>query len=254
MTAGPIARGAYRELLEEHGAEQLDERAQGAEPSEPVDEPTTGPARFGTRALDASGRAALQHTAEVQPAVRPWASSPQQAVRRWVSTRDHGASLRSTSDPDRANRVQTSKSPGDGGREHDAIERARNVSRAMDRAEADVAEIAIACPVLTPGEARAVVLLKVTGMLTLDYVAIGGVKRKGRFERRDPLTAPQVVALVREHLGRELTERHVHDLCSHFLAVVRRDLEASGEMRPRVQRDGARRGFATDPAARIRRG
>ena len=254
---GPIARGAYRALLEEHGVEQLDEQASketsnASKETSNASEPTSAPARFGTRHVDESGRRALEVTAEEPAAtVRAWASSPANAIRAWALTRDHGASLRSTCDPDRAHRVQTSTDPSLGGREHDAIERVRNVSRALDRAEAEPLEISRACPLVTPRQARAIVLLKIAGEARIDRVAVRGVKRKGTYARRDPLTASAVVLLVREHLGLQVSERHVLDLCSHVLDRVRRDLEASGELRARAPR-GPRplRGFAADVVRR----
>lgn len=251
---GPVRRGAYKALVVEHGEEQLGT----TEPPPAAPEPAAEehPARFGARDLDRAGRRAIAAAGaeEDRPTVRPWASSARAAVRALALVWDQGASLRSTCDPDRANRVQTSSDPSLGGREHDRIERVANVSRALDRAERDYPlALAEACGgLLTPSQARAVFEAREMGRARLDHVAQYGRKLKGTFLRRDPVPLPTVVELAREQLGVELQRRHVAAICAHFLGIVERDLVRSGEMREPARPIARRRGFAADPAARIR--
>ena len=87
-------------------------------PDEPFAPGGPQPARYGARELSATGARALVEAGRARdPERRTWLS-PEAAVRSYVRSRAEGASLRSTSDPDRAIHVQCSRDPSLGGREH----------------------------------------------------------------------------------------------------------------------------------------
>lgn len=238
--SGPVKRGEVRDLLVEHAEEA--ELGEGHA------------ARFGARKMTAADRRAMLRTDDDRPVVAAWARSAAHAWRVLALVRDQGASLRSTCDPDRANRVQTSSDPSLGGREHDLIERVSNVSRAIDRATALPLAISRACPLVTPEQGEAIAWLRVTGRARIDRVAIYGRKQKGRYLRRDNVPIEDVIAAARREMGVELERRHVRELADHWLSIIERDLVASGELAPPARPIARRRGFAADPAARIRRG
>jgi hypothetical protein len=238
-------RGAYRALLDEHAAELLDEPS-AAQPAH-APPPAEYPARVGARDLDASSRRVLQRGTE-QPTVRPWARTAAHAIIAWWESVREGASLRSTCDPDRANRVQTSADPSLGGREHDRIERLATVARAVSAARDRVLLLSEACPTLTAAQAHGLGLMLIVRR-DVEKVVPG---RKATFASSVEFNEADALAFAREEWGAEVSRYEARAAKGVVLDVVRRALEASGELRPVRAREPERRGFAADPGARVR--
>jgi len=226
-----------------------------AAPSEPAPfvAPPPAPAVFGARELSTTGRRALadallEHDTAPQ---RTW-SSVDAAVRAWVRMRDEGASMRSTSDPDRVSRVQTSNDPSLGGREHDAIERTATVASALDRAERWYPmRLAAACDLIDPHQARAIYLLSVAGVRSWRACRSGTTTLKGGCYVRVPISVTDVADRSAAEYEQPITWRHVVALRQHFGGVVMDALVGSGEMKaPRVA-EPRRGSFAAGPSARV---
>lgn len=215
----------------------------------PYTSPGPQAATYGARALSTTAyRAIAASRRERTPAARQW-PSPEAAVRSYVRHRAEGASLRSTSDPDRAGvRVQSSRDPSLGGREHLAVERHRTVAVALDRAAADVAALEHACPVLTPDQCRYVYLMRVTGEPISVPLRSGNQELKSRVLEWRGRTHEHAAERASEAYGAQVTERHVTLIVRHFSGVVRDALLASGEMGG-LRRDEPRQ---WDPLARLR--
>lgn len=213
--------------------------------------------RIGAREVTVPGARAIERSRRGEaPAGRGW-PSPEAAVRAWVRDRAEGASLRSTSDPDRAHRVQLSRDPSLGGREHATIDRHRNTAVALGRAERDASALAHACPSLTPERCREVYLLRVCGRPVLRSLRRGNETTKGRVLEWVGMRVEDVATWATERWSAEVTPRHVALVSRHFSAAVRDALVRSGEMRADARSEAeveARPGRARtwDPAARIR--
>lgn len=204
--------------------------------------------RYGARAIERSRRGEA-------PEGRGW-PSPEAAVRAWVRDRAEGASMRSTTDPDRAHRVQHSRDPSLGGREHATIDRHRNTSVALDRATADASALARACPPLTPSACREVYLLRVCGRPVQRAVRRGNEATKQRVTEWVGMRVDEVAELASERWSVEVTARHVALVTRHFSAVVGEALSRSGELRRDAKSEGEgelkQRGRAWDPSSRLR--
>jgi hypothetical protein len=224
----------------------------------PDDAPLPGPyeARYGAREVSRQGARAIESSRRGEaPEVRGW-PSPEAAVRAWVRAREEGASMRSTTDPDRAHRVQHSRDPSLGGREHATVDRHRNTSVALDRAERDAAALAHACPSLAPAQCREVYLLRVCGRPVQRAVRRGNEATKQRITEWVGMRVDEVAELAAERWGVEVTARHVALVSRHFSGVVRDALVRSGEMRAEAKSEAeveARSGRSRrwDPTARI---
>ncbi|MGE0400827.1 MAG: hypothetical protein AB7T06_29215 [Kofleriaceae bacterium] len=220
--------------------------------------------RPGARGLDGYGARAI--AASMRPptdAVRPWATSAEAAVRRYCLVHDEGAALRSTCDPDRANRVQTSSDPSLGGREHAAVEHVATVTRALDAALELPLAISEACPTVTPRQARDVYLLFVCGRASYVPTRVG---TKHLARRRAAMSARDVVLHLIEEHGLRLchadaadcqseeacaawSERNLYAIRSLFTRVVAAHLRESGEL---VAREApARAARRWDPLAKV---
>lgn len=212
---------------------------------------TPGPARFGTTRLTVAGERALA-AAKVERVDSPvrW-SSVDAAVRAWVRMRDEGASLRSTSDPDRANRVQTSTDPSLGGREHDAVEKTATVGRALIAATRHYPlDLSEACPVLEPEQCRSVYLLSVCGKARHDPILWGRGKRKQHYWHRVSQSVEMVAEEATSEYGVDVEGRHVIAIQRHFFGVILAALVASGEMRAPRGPEPRRGSFAAGPRVR----
>src|SRR5690606_11960713 len=178
------------------------------------------------RALEDSRRAR-------EAPARLW-PSPEAAIRSYVMTRAEGASLRSTADPDRANRVQHSRDPSLGGREHAAVDRHATIARALSRAM-DAPELCELSP-LSPKQALEAALLVIVGQGRREACKEGNGERKGK-------DALRWVGKLPEDVAREMGERagvvvhtgQVEALRRHFVGAVREALLASGEMGTREE-------------------
>ena len=207
-------------------------------------------ARRGAHELDAASMRAMAWR-EAPEGVKPWASSADAAVRRYVQVKDEGAALRSTCDPARANRVQTSSDPSLGGREHDAIERVASVAMALEHATRFPMRISKACPVVTPDQALQVYLLAVAGRRSVWHTRTDS--KAWVWKRKAMSDACVVEELAREH-HLEVTSEQVRAIRYHFSGVVGEWLRSSGELRGREQpayRTARRGSFAADPGARM---
>lgn len=239
------ARDALAVLLD-HAAEQLDDA-----PTRPPEPPEERPAVFGARHLSAAAEAALRDVQRERPVTRAWAGSAASAIRAWVASIDEGASLRSTSDPDRANRVQTSSDPSLGGREHDRIERFATVARAVGRSRDRVLALSVACPLLDPDQAVHVGLLAIAGRLVHRSVGLRGQTLRGTHPVRLETTPIEIVDIVRERWAVRIEQEHVRACKSHVLDAVRDALLGSGELRA-VGTTAPRVAKTWDPLARLR--
>lgn len=222
------------------------------EPPEPAFErsgPYTVPRS--TSALTDRGRRAIERSLRGEaPEGRYWPTADA-AIRACLTARAEGASVRSPSDMDRGHRVQSSRDPSQGGREHAQIDRLRNVSLALDRAAADVAALAYAAPTLTPEQAWAVMVWRIVGREVMRVVGLRGQRRKGRVREWVGMTGEAAAAEASELFGAEVTERHVSRIVRHFRDRVREALERSGEMRaPAVVEREERGGW--DVLSRVR--
>lgn len=205
---------------------------------------------YGARELSRSGRHAIERSRRGEaPAARGW-SSAEAAVRSYVQGRAEGAPVRSTSDPDRAHRVQSSRDPSHGGRAHALVDRHRNVALALKRAALDVAALAHACPVLTAAECAEVYVLRVVGKAQRRPVRRGNEQTKGRVLEWLGRGGIETADEASERYGAAVTERHVQRIRRHFTDRVEAALVASGEMRAptRAEREPRR----WDPLRRLR--
>ena len=193
---------------------------------------------------------------EVQERGYSWPSVAA-AVRYYVSMRDEGASLGSTSNPDRAIRVQVNRDPSLGGREHDAIERYATVARSIgygdtERPGALAMPLALsrACPLVTPDQAQQIYLLRVCGRDVRPQTAYrgSGERRKGTYPTRYLMTVSEVVDRVRRDHAIRIEPWHVTDVCAHFELIVGEALVASGEMNV-VGRKARKERAVWDPVA-----
>lgn len=206
--------------------------------------PPPSQAVMGQRRLDAGSRRALDaSTAEAVHRLRQW-PKPETAVRAWVAMRDKGGSTGSTSDPDRAIRIQSNRRPDVGGPEHRAIDKTRNVGLALvdglfnERLDTHV------CPSATPQEALSIYLAAVCGK-TVRWNVPG---RKSVLPMRRGMTVAETVDHAQEH-GVHVTARQVGRIVRHFNAAVRARLEVSGEMAEAPRSEQTRE---WDPLGRIR--
>lgn len=212
---------------------------------------------YGARELGRAGRGALERTSQGEAvASRGW-PSPEAAVRSYIRARTEGASLRSTSDPDRAHRVQLSRSPGLGGREHAVIEQHRTIAVALDRAIAEETALSHACPPLSAVQCSDVYVLRIVGRPKLVHTRLGGRNLKGRYLDWAGMRGIDVVEHVQERAGVEITERHVTLIVRHFSGRVRDALVTSGEMRATVRseqesEEDRARSRMWDPLRRLR--
>ena len=206
------------------------------------------PARFGARELSATARRAVvaSHT-ERSERPRRWPSADA-AARAYFRAVVEGASLRSTTDPDRANRVQTSSDPSLGGREHDAVERNATTARALWWAQW-APELAAVCGDLEPQQALAVYAIVVAGKPVQAHTGPQSAPLKGRYTKWVSVSPEQVA----DDLGDGWTREAVFDLCRHFRYAVQDALLASGELGRRTEAGPApRRGsFADNPLGRL---
>ena len=202
--------------------------------------------KVGARHIDESTRAALERP----PQKRYRWKNAAAAVRAYVRMRDEGASLRSTCDPDRANRVQVSRDASLGGREHDAIERCATVARALGLAMRYPLAITAACPVVTPRQALDIYLLALCGYGRRVEVH----KRKGFHRERVRVSDEWAAQIASDRSGLEVTSAHVRAIRWHFDEIVRAELVASGEVAPAgAEKPRKRRGsFGADPGGRLR--
>lgn len=222
----------------------------------PEEQPAIGveaPAHFGARELSSTGRRALATAVEEQGRPKRRWKYADDAVRDFVKMRDEGSSLRSTCDPDRANRVQVSTNPSLGGREHHAVEQVATVARALDQALGFVADIETACPHVSPEQARGIYLMSIVGRAVRSHTGLSKSPQKGWFWRRITMSEAEVADYCAEHLEQPIERHHVLALRRHFRAVVQDALIASGEMAaPRAAAPRARRGsFGANPTGRI---
>lgn len=202
--------------------EAAEESPFGFQPGAPVEG-----IRRGAHVLDAASVRAMARR-EVPPDACPWASSAEGAVRRYVQVRDEGASLRSTCDPSRANRVQTSSDPSLGGREHDSIERVASVAKALEHALRLPLAINAACPVVTPRQALDIYLLSVAGRRHRWDTRTGG---KAWVWKRQEMSTECVVNELRDFHDLEVSHEQVRALRHLFSAVVADWLRETGELR-----------------------
>lgn len=184
-----------------------------------------------TSTLSERGRRAIERSLRGEaPEARYWPTADA-AIRACLMARAEGASVRSTSDPGRAHRVQSSRDPSWGGREHARIDRLRNVSLALDRAAADVEALAHAAPTLTPEQAWEVMAWRIVGREVMRVVGLRGQRRKGRVREWVGMTGEAAASEASELFSTEVTERQVSRIVRHFRERVRTALERSGEMR-----------------------
>lgn len=203
--------------------EAAEESPFGFQPGAPVEG-----IRRGAHVLDAASVRAMARR-EAPPDARPWASSAEGAVRRYVQVRDEGASLRSTCDPSRANRVQTSSDPSLGGREHDSIERVASVAKALEHALRLPLAINAACPVVTPRQALDIYMLSVAGRRVRWCTrAAGG---KAWVWERKSMSHACVVDWLRDEHHLEVSPEQVRALRHLFSGVVADWLRETGELR-----------------------
>ncbi len=223
-------------------------------------------ARRGAHTLDDYGRRAIEDSKRApSDGVRPWARSAEAAVKRYVRVHDEGAALRSTCDPSRANRVQTSSDPSLGGREHAAVEQVATVARALDAAEQLPMLISEACPCVTPRQARQLYLLLLVGRERAQPTRPGHHRQH---RERVTMGALDLVEHVRIDHGLRLCHadradcgvagqdscdaiavHNIQKLRRLFTRVVEVALLESGEMEPRRPREG-RRGWS--PLGRVK--
>jgi hypothetical protein len=234
----------------------LRDALESGEESEPFVAPPPTPARYGARDLTRTARRALEDAcAPREPEERRW-PTPEAAVRSYVRSRAEGASLRSTTDPDRANRVQSSRDPSLGGREHAAVDRHRTVAVALTRAMDSLAHELPHVP-LAPRPALEAYVMAIVGdgrwqpcrtasgrevkSLTLTWI------------RRLP---EDVARIIGERFGATLHEAHVEALIRHFTHHVREALRASGELATVLTEERVepprRPARVWDPMARLR--
>lgn len=227
-------------------ARDLAEAIESGEIEAPYVAPPPTPARYGARELSRTAVRAIEDSRRARDAPPRLWPSPEAAIRSYVMTRAEGASLRSTADPDRANRVQHHRDPSLGGREHAAVDRHVTVARALSRAM-DAPELAELSP-LSPADALDAAILVIVGHgERAPCRTLSGTETKGRalvWTRRLPEDA---AIEMRERTGVSVTGAQISALVRHFTWAVRESLIASGEMGAGATR---RRGW--DPTAKIR--
>lgn len=216
-------------------------------PSEPPVDSTPYVPSIGARELTARAAREIERSRRGEdPVERQWPTA-EAAVRSLMRMRLDGVSVRSTSDPSRAHRVQSSRDPSLGGREHARVDAHRTVSLALDRAEASL-DVEHACPGLTRSQAIEVYVWRVVGRVVLREVGLRGQPRKGRVADWIGMPGAEAALHASEVYGVEVTERHVSRIVRHFSGAVRDALVASGEMRASAkdsdrESDMAVRGF-----------
>lgn len=213
--------------------------------------------RYGARDVDCAGSREIERSRRGEaPEGRTW-PTPEAAVRAWVRDRAEGASVRSTSDPDRAHRVQSSRDPSLGGRDHATIDRHRNTALAIERASRDVASLLHAAPCLTPAQCLEVYVLRVVGRPVQRALRRGTADLRSRVTEWVGLRVEDVAEHATERWAVEVTARHVALVTRYFSGAVREALVRSGELRQDARseaeverREGRARRW--DPSSRIR--
>lgn len=186
--------------------------------------------RIGARDLDAATRRAIAAARRDEAPIRRVRSADSEAS-AYFRALIEGAALRSTTDPDRANRVQTSSDPSLGGREHDAIERHATTARALERASWREDALVAICSAVPARHARWVYALVVVGK---------PIRKGGWIDWRS--RSPEQIAS--EDLDARVSVGQVLDLAGYFRDAVRDALYASGELgaierAPRAAREHA---------------
>lgn len=203
--------------------------ARAYEPPEPPVDTAPYVPSIGARQLSARAAREIERSRRGEdPVERQW-PTPEAAVRSLIRARVEGVSVRSTSDVQRT-RVQSSRDPSLGGREHARVDAHRTASLALDRAEASL-DVAHTCPGLTAPQALEVYAWRVVGRVVLREVGLRGQPRKGRVADWLGMPGAEVALYASERFGVEVTERHVSRIVRHVSGAVRDALVASGEMR-----------------------
>lgn len=187
--------------------------------------------RIGARRLEDVSRRALAEAQRAHDEPKRRVSNPDREAAAYFRARIEGASLRSTTDPDRANRVQVSTTRPKGGREHAAIERHATAARALMRASWREEDIAAVWP-LPPAIGLQAYMFIVAGKPVQATTGSGGTYLKWVSRNAEMIAV--------EDLGRQVSTDQVLDVSSYFREEVRAALIASGEMRPRAARRGHR--------------
>lgn len=223
-------------------------RALRAAPPEPPPFVPSGPHEpsYGARELTRAGRRIVERSRSgEEPEGRTWPTA-EAAVRSLLRARAEGVSVRSTSDPGRAHRVQSSRDPSIGGREHAIVDSHRTASLALDRAIASL-DCERTCPSLTVAQALEVYGWRILGREVHRVVGLRGQARKDRVRDWIGMSGEETARHASEVYGVEVTERHVSRVVRHFSGAVRDALVASGEMRAAKdsdrENDMAVRGF-----------
>jgi hypothetical protein len=243
-----LARSRRCTTCERLAARDIADAIESGEEAAPYVAPGPEPARYGARDLTRTGRRAIEETRHArEEAGRQW-PTPYAAIRSYVHSRAEGASLRSTTDPARANRVQHSRDPSLGGREHAAVDRHRTVSLALSRAMYALE----GGPVCGELALDAALLVLVGHAARVVCSSVGGETRKGTHLVWRQRLAEDAAREIGERAGVTVHAGHVDAWARHFVDAVRTALLVSGEMGARREESRERPRRVWDPGARIR--
>lgn len=215
------------------------------------------PARFGARKISGAGVVAIERVAAMSsPVARVWPSA-EAAVRsyvRWRIEGEHFGFIRAHDAEAARERVQSTRDPADGGREHAAVDRYRTISRALTIIERAPDSMRYFAGLAFGGlgyAARAAYELAVAGKPITKRTRRGGRDARGWYLEWLAYSHEETARAISTSHRCELREGTVTELRHFFSDGIRAALLHSGELERREEPQiKSVRGF--DPIRRMR--